>query len=49
MVRRRHTGNRDATVKESDSVAPGFVIDALTEVGGVALMTADHGNPEFMR
>ncbi len=45
-----HTGNMDATVKavETSDVALGIVIDALTHVGGVALITADHGNAEFM-
>ena len=45
-----HTGNMQATVKavgESDK-ALGIVIDALTQAGGVALITADHGNAEFM-
>jgi 2,3-bisphosphoglycerate-independent phosphoglycerate mutase len=39
-----------ATVKavETSDVALGIVIDALTHVGGVALITADHGNAEFM-
>jgi 2,3-bisphosphoglycerate-independent phosphoglycerate mutase len=45
-----HTGNMNATVKavETSDVALGIVIDALTQVGGVALITADHGNAEFM-
>jgi 2,3-bisphosphoglycerate-independent phosphoglycerate mutase len=45
-----HTGNMNATVKavETSDVALGIVIDALTKVGGVALITADHGNAEFM-
>jgi 2,3-bisphosphoglycerate-independent phosphoglycerate mutase len=45
-----HTGNMNATVKavETSDVALGIVIDALTHVGGVALITADHGNAEFM-
>jgi len=45
-----HTGNMTATVKavETSDVALGIVIDALTQVGGVALITADHGNAEFM-
>ena len=45
-----HTGNMNATVKavETSDVALGIVIDALSHVGGVALITADHGNAEFM-
>jgi 2,3-bisphosphoglycerate-independent phosphoglycerate mutase len=45
-----HTGNMNATVKavETSDVALGIVIDALTLVGGVALITSDHGNAEFM-
>jgi 2,3-bisphosphoglycerate-independent phosphoglycerate mutase len=45
-----HTGNMEATVKavESSDAALGVVIDALEKRGGVALVTADHGNAEFM-
>jgi 2,3-bisphosphoglycerate-independent phosphoglycerate mutase len=45
-----HTGNMEATVKavETSDVALGIVIDALAHSGGVALITADHGNAEFM-
>jgi 2,3-bisphosphoglycerate-independent phosphoglycerate mutase len=45
-----HTGNMTATVKavETSDIALGIVIDALAKVGGVALITADHGNAEFM-
>jgi 2,3-bisphosphoglycerate-independent phosphoglycerate mutase len=45
-----HTGNMNATVKavETSDVALGIVIEALARVGGVALITADHGNAEFM-
>jgi 2,3-bisphosphoglycerate-independent phosphoglycerate mutase len=45
-----HTGNMEATVKavETSDVALGIVIAALAHVGGVALITADHGNAEFM-
>ena len=45
-----HTGNMQATVKavETSDLALGIVIDALTKAGGVALVTADHGNAEFM-
>jgi 2,3-bisphosphoglycerate-independent phosphoglycerate mutase len=45
-----HTGNMEATVKavETSDTALGIVIDALKRVGGVALITSDHGNAEFM-
>jgi 2,3-bisphosphoglycerate-independent phosphoglycerate mutase len=45
-----HTGNMDATVKAVDATdaALGIVIDALERAGGVALITSDHGNAEFM-
>jgi 2,3-bisphosphoglycerate-independent phosphoglycerate mutase len=45
-----HTGKLEETVKavESADAALGVVIDALERVGGVALITADHGNAEFM-
>jgi 2,3-bisphosphoglycerate-independent phosphoglycerate mutase len=45
-----HTGNMEATVKAvaATDTALGMVIDALERAGGVALITADHGNAEFM-
>ena len=45
-----HTGNMNATVKAIDATdaALGVVIDALERAGGVALITSDHGNAEFM-
>jgi 2,3-bisphosphoglycerate-independent phosphoglycerate mutase len=45
-----HTGNMDATVKAiaATDAALGIVIDALERAGGVALITSDHGNAEFM-
>ncbi len=45
-----HTGHYDATVKavEVTDAALGVVIAALESRGGVALITADHGNAEFM-
>ena len=45
-----HTGVMAATVTavEATDVALGIVIDALEKRGGVALITADHGNAEFM-
>jgi 2,3-bisphosphoglycerate-independent phosphoglycerate mutase len=45
-----HTGNFAATVAavEATDAALGVVIDALEKRGGAALITADHGNAEFM-
>jgi len=45
-----HTGKFEATVAavEVTDAALGVVIDALEKRGGVALITADHGNAEFM-
>jgi len=45
-----HTGNFEATVAavEVTDAALGVVIGALEKRGGVALITADHGNAEFM-
>jgi 2,3-bisphosphoglycerate-independent phosphoglycerate mutase len=45
-----HTGNMAATIRAIDATdaALGIVIDALERAGGVALITADHGNAEFM-
>jgi 2,3-bisphosphoglycerate-independent phosphoglycerate mutase len=45
-----HTGIMDATVKavETTDVALGIVLEAIAKRGGVALITADHGNAEFM-
>jgi 2,3-bisphosphoglycerate-independent phosphoglycerate mutase len=45
-----HTGHMEATVKavEAADAALGVVIDALEHHGGVALITSDHGNAEFM-
>jgi 2,3-bisphosphoglycerate-independent phosphoglycerate mutase len=45
-----HTGKFEATVAaiEVSDAALGVVIDALDKRGGVALITADHGNAEFM-
>lgn len=43
-----HTGNVEATVKAHESVdkALGKITDAALAVGGVVLVTADHGNSE---
>ncbi len=45
-----HTGKFEATVAavEATDAALGVVIDALEKRGGIALITADHGNAEFM-
>lgn len=45
-----HTGNMDATVKAVDATdaALGVVMDALERADGLALITSDHGNAEFM-
>jgi 2,3-bisphosphoglycerate-independent phosphoglycerate mutase len=45
-----HTGNMDAAVKAiaATDAALGLVINALQRAGGVALITSDHGNAEFM-
>jgi 2,3-bisphosphoglycerate-independent phosphoglycerate mutase len=45
-----HTGKFDATVAavEATDAALGVVIAALEKRGGAALVTADHGNAEFM-
>ena len=45
-----HTGDFDAAVKAVETVdgCLGRVIDAVLRAGGVALVTADHGNAEEM-
>lgn len=45
-----HTGNLDAAVKAIEVIdeCVGKVINALKEVKGIALITADHGNSEQM-
>jgi 2,3-bisphosphoglycerate-independent phosphoglycerate mutase len=45
-----HTGNLAATIKAIEAVdtCVGKVIEALKEVGGEAIITADHGNAECM-
>lgn len=45
-----HTGKMEAaiTAVESTDAALGIVLAALDHTGGVALITADHGNAEFM-
>ena len=46
-----HTGNFDAAVKAIEAIDSclGRIYEALQEVGGEALITADHGNAEQMR
>ncbi len=46
-----HTGDIDATRKAVETVdrCVGRIVDALEDVGGVALITADHGNADVMR
>ncbi len=45
-----HTGIFDAAVKACEAVdtAVGRIVEALKEVGGECLITADHGNAEQM-
>ena len=45
-----HTGVFDAAVKavETVDICVGRVVDALNEMGGEALITADHGNADQM-
>lgn len=46
-----HTGNFEAAVKACEAVdrCVGRVVEALREVGGECLITADHGNAEQMQ
>ncbi|MBM3270989.1 MAG: 2,3-bisphosphoglycerate-independent phosphoglycerate mutase [Candidatus Sericytochromatia bacterium] len=45
-----HTGNLEAAIKAVEAVdhAVGTVVHAVESAGGVALVTADHGNAEMM-
>ncbi|MDR3476642.1 MAG: 2,3-bisphosphoglycerate-independent phosphoglycerate mutase [Gammaproteobacteria bacterium] len=45
-----HTGNFDATVKAIETIdnCLGKIVPALEAVGGEAIITADHGNAEYM-
>ncbi|HTY54395.1 MAG TPA: 2,3-bisphosphoglycerate-independent phosphoglycerate mutase [Candidatus Binataceae bacterium] len=45
-----HTGKLEATIQaiEATDSALGRVIGAVDDAGGIALITADHGNAEFM-
>jgi 2,3-bisphosphoglycerate-independent phosphoglycerate mutase len=45
-----HTGKMDAAIRaiEASDAALGRIMEALEEVHGIALITSDHGNAEFM-
>ena len=45
-----HTGDLDACIKAAESVDQALreILDALKEVGGEAIVTADHGNMELL-
>ena len=45
-----HTGNMDATVQALETVDAelGRLIDSIGQAGGTAIITADHGNSEYM-
>ena len=45
-----HTGVFDAAVKAVETVdtCVGRVVEATAEMGGIAMITADHGNAEQM-
>lgn len=45
-----HTGDLDAAIKAVEAVDSGVgaVVDAIKRKGGVALVTADHGNADCM-
>jgi 2,3-bisphosphoglycerate-independent phosphoglycerate mutase len=46
-----HTGNIEASVQAVETVdrCLGRLIEAINKAGGTALITADHGNAEYMR
>jgi 2,3-bisphosphoglycerate-independent phosphoglycerate mutase len=46
-----HTGNLEAAIEAIETVDSclGRVTEAVTKVGGTMLITADHGNAEYMR
>ena len=46
-----HTGNIEATVQAVETVdrCLGRLIESINKAGGTALITADHGNAEYMR
>ena len=45
-----HTGNMDATIQALETVdrEVGRLIDSIGRAGGTAIITADHGNSEYM-
>ncbi|WP_147545710.1 2,3-bisphosphoglycerate-independent phosphoglycerate mutase [Rubeoparvulum massiliense] len=45
-----HTGQMEATIKAVETVdhCLGRVVEALQKAGGIALITADHGNADYM-
>jgi 2,3-bisphosphoglycerate-independent phosphoglycerate mutase len=46
-----HTGDEQATIKANETVdkAMGMIVEATLAVGGVCLVTADHGNAEEVK
>jgi 2,3-bisphosphoglycerate-independent phosphoglycerate mutase len=46
-----HTGNMDAAVRAVETVdrCLGRLLASISKVGGTALITADHGNAEYMQ
>ncbi len=46
-----HTGSLEATIKAVETVDRnlGEIIPVITDMGGIAIVTADHGNAETMR
>jgi 2,3-bisphosphoglycerate-independent phosphoglycerate mutase len=46
-----HTGDEQATIKANETTdkAMGMIVDAVLAVGGVCLVTADHGNAEEVK
>ncbi len=45
-----HTGNMEATIEAVETVdaAVGTLLDAIQELGGICIVTADHGNADEM-
>jgi 2,3-bisphosphoglycerate-independent phosphoglycerate mutase len=45
-----HTGSLDAAIKAVESVdtCVGQLVDSVTRVGGISIVTSDHGNAEMM-
>jgi 2,3-bisphosphoglycerate-independent phosphoglycerate mutase len=46
-----HTGDENAAIRAVETVdyCVGMVVDATTEMGGISIITADHGNAEQMK